>query len=161
MFFIGSDMLGGNQDAATFCAQLRSDGGGKLYVKVYATSGMTAKWPYVVDFFYTTSGSCWLQPRALGTGGARGLVGIPSAAVASGCEGWVQVRGLVTDAAGPATSFTGSWGHAVYWGGATGIGATASGYFGLPYQIGVLAQGANSSTTADIFLVGNLCAQSI
>lgn len=157
MFFVDTDFV---EVDGTFSANIKSDGAGRIVCKVYATSGCVLGTPYRVAYAYTTSGNGWLQPHVLDAS-EKGLVGIASAAIASGCEGWITVRGPVTGAQGAATSLTGSIGHAVYWGGATGIGATGSAFQGLVHQIGVLAEYVNESTTANIFLTGNLFAQSL
>lgn len=163
MFFAGTDMFEGDGDAATFAANIKSVGSdGQVVVKVYATSGMTAKALYPLSFYYTTSGNCWFQPMIMSASNC-GLPGIASGAIASGCVGWVTVRGKVTDASSPATvMFTGSIGHAVYWGGASGMGATSSAYIGAIHQIGVLMETSVTGTIAcDIFLTGNPRAQSL
>lgn len=154
MFFVSTDFQEGG---GTFSAQLRADGS-RVLVKVYATSGCVTGTPYRIDYAYTTSGNGWLQPHAL-TASAIGLVGIASGAIASGCTGWVTVRGPVDNAQAPAASFTGSVGHAVYWGGATGIGATSGAFTGGNSFCGVLLEYANGSTTSNIFLTGNLFAR--
>lgn len=156
MFFVNSDFY----EDGTFAANLKSDGGGAIAVKVYATSGCVAKTPYWVTYRYPESGSHYMQATGLNAS-VKGLIGVASAAITSGCVGWVTIRGPVTDAAGAATSFTGSTGHSVYWGGATGIGATGSAFHGLIHQVGFLLEDTSSSTTANIFLVGNLNAQSL
>jgi len=88
----------------------------------------------------------------------QAALGIPEKTVASGCVGWFTIRGYVPDAQGAATSFLGSYGHAVYWGGATGIGCSASAWNGVASQIGILMEdlgAAAGSTTANIWLTGN------
>lgn len=158
MFFVDSDF---HEADGTFSANLKSDGAGAMAVKVYATSGCVVKNPYFVSYGYTTNTSAlWLQATAIGAS-QNGLLGIASAAIASGCCGWVTIRGPVTNAAAPATSLTGSIGHSVYWGGATGIGCTGSAFQGLAHQVGFLLEETSGSTTANIFLVGNLNAQSL
>jgi hypothetical protein len=158
MFFVNSDFAEGD---GTFSAQLKNAGDGRIMAKVYASGGCVSRTPYYVSYGYTTNTSaCWFQATVL-TASLKGLLGVASDVIASGCMGWVTIRGPVDDAAGPATSFTGSCGHSVYWGGATGIGATSSAYVGYVHQVGVLMQDTNSSTTANIFLTGNLQAQSL
>ena len=161
MFFTGTDMFEGDGAAATFHSVIKSAGNGKVVAKVYASSNLVAKTPYIVRMFYATGATQWLQATELTTSHI-GLVGIPDSAIASGCVGWITVRGIVDDAAAPATSFTGSVGKAIYWGGATGIGCTGSAYIGAAHQIGIMiTTAANSSTTATIYLTGNMYAQSL
>ena len=157
MFFVNSDFV----ETGTFGANIKSGGDGRILVRAYASSGCVSRNPYFVSYGYTTNTSaCWFQATAL-SASQKGLLGVASDVIASGCMGWVTIRGPVDNAAGPATSFTGSCGHSVYWGGATGIGATGSAYLGLVHQVGVLLEDTNSSTTANIFLSGNLMAQSL
>jgi hypothetical protein len=160
MFFVDTDFHEGDGAAATFHARIKSGGNGSLWAQVYASSGCVSRTPHFVSYGYTTSGNGWLQATAI-SASQVGIIGLPSGAIASGCVGWVQIRGAFDNVAGPATSFTGSIGHAVYWGGATGLGATGSAYRGLPYHVGFLLEGVSSSTTANIFLAGNLYAQSL
>ena len=159
MFFTGTDMFEGDGAAATFHSLIKSAGNGKVVAKVYASSNLVAKTPYMVRPYYSTADANWFQATELSASGV-GLVGIPSMAIASGCVGWVTVRGIVDDAIGAATSFTGSVGKAVYHQGATGIGCAASTYAGLPWQIGIqLTTVTNQSTTATIYLTGNMYAR--
>ena len=161
MFFTGTDMFEGDGAAATFHSVIKSGGNGQVLAKVYASSNLVANTPYFVKVCYTTANANWFQatePTASGIG----MVGIPSAAIASGCVGWVTVRGICNDAQAPATSFTGSVGKAIYLSGATGIGCTGSAYIGAPHQIGIMiTTAANSSTTCTILLTGNLYARAI
>jgi len=158
MFFVNSDF---HEDGATFSANIKSGGDGKVFVKVYATSGMVAKSPYRIDYGYTTNtGAVWLQPQALATNPMVGLIGIPSGAVASGCVGWVQVRGPVLDVSFAVASQTGSIGDAVSWASAAGLKATSSTYIGAVHQVGILLAEATGTNTGDILLVGNCYAES-
>jgi len=51
------------------------------------------------------------------------MVGIASVVIASGCVGWVTLRGPVSGACSPATvEFTGSIGHAVFFADESGNG---------------------------------------
>ena len=160
--FVGTDMFEGDGADATFNSLIKSHGNGQVVVKVYATSGMTAKRMYPLMYQYTTSDNGWFQPQVMSASNV-GLPGIASAAIASGCVGWVTIRGQVSDASSPATvGFTGSIGHAVYWGGASGIGATSSAYVGAAHQIGFLIETSVTGLVAcDIFLTGNEHAQSL
>lgn len=152
MFFTGTDFF---ESGGTYSATIKSDGAGRILCYVYATSGMLTKTAYHIGQFYTTSGTCWLQPYTVGS--KTGLVGISSGAIASGCCGWVTIRGPVDDASSSATvQFTGSIGHAVFLADASGMGASSSAYAGLSHQIGVLLEEATGTYVANIFLTGNL-----
>ena len=90
------------------------------------------------------------------------MPGIASAAIASGCEGWVTIRGPVSSASSPATLLmTGSIGHAVYWdptatGALGGLTASSSAYVGALHQVGfLLSTSVTGTLVADIFLTGN------
>lgn len=138
-----------NDDGSSFNTSFRS-GNGKAFVQAYATSGMVANTPYAVAF----GGSSYNATALIGS--IYAYVGVPERVTASGCMGWVQIRGAVNDVQGAATSFTGSVGHNVYWAGATGLGATTSANHGNPTlgAVGILLEGVSSSTTANIFLMG-------
>lgn len=152
MFFAGTDHF---ESGGSYSATIKSDNAGRILAYVYATSGMLTKTLYHIGQFYTTDGSCWLQPYTVGS--KTGLVGIASAAIASGCVGWVTIRGPVSGASASATvEFTGSIGHAVFFADASGMGASSSAYNGLPHQIGFLMEEATATLAADIFLTGNL-----
>ena len=166
MFFIGTDTFAGDGTDTTFTANIKSiPASGQVVVKVYATSGMTAKRMYPLSFKYSSDTAGWFAPIGVSTAAAsqQGLPGIASAAIASGCVGWVTVRGPVTAASSKATDkFTGECGHAVFWGGATGMAASSSAYIGALHQIGFLLTSATGgAAAANIFLTGNEIARSI
>jgi len=150
MLLVGSDYI---DNDSSFNTVMRKDGD-RVFVKAYATSGAAANTPKYILW----SGSCFAATAVVAS--AYGYIGVvqDANAIASGCVGWVQIRGLVSDCqAYAAAGFTGSVGHSVFILGTTvGLGATGSAYVGNPDigQCGVLAQYANSSTTADIFLTG-------
>ena len=84
------------------------------------------------------------------------MIGVASAAIASGCVGWVTVRGVVEDASSPATvEFTGSIGHAVFFTDSSGLGASSSAYLGAMHQCGFLIEEATATLAINIFLTGN------
>ena len=152
MFFVGTDMF----EDSTLTANIKSDGAGRVLAKVYATSGMVTRTAYHIDLAYTTNtgaGLSWFQPRDVGS--TIGLVGISSGAIASGCVGWVTIRGQVTATASATVEFTGSIGHAVFFTTASGVGASSSAYLGLTHQIGFLMEEATATLSCDIFLTGN------
>ena len=161
MFFTGTDMFEGDGAAATFHSVIKSGGNGLVMAKVYASSNLVAKTPYNVNVAYgTESVANWFRCTEP-TASNIGLIGIPSAAVASGCVGWVTIRGVVEDVAFPAESLTGSVGTAIYQKSA-GLGGTGSAFIGAVHQVGInLVTVGNESTTGTIYLTGNLYAQSL
>jgi hypothetical protein len=151
MFFVGTDFA---ESGGTFSANIKSDGAGRILAKVYATSGMLTKTGYLLNYQYTTSDNGWFQPMAAGSN--YGLFGIASDAIASGCVGWVTIRGPVDNASSSATvQFTGSIGHAVFFTTASGMGASSSAYVAFPHQIGVLLEEATATYAVNICLTGN------
>ena len=160
MFFVDSDFFEGDGADATFSARLKSGGNGKILVQVYATSGMVAKSPYRVDYGYTTSGNGWFIPQSMATNPMAGLIGVASDVCASGCVGWVQIRGPIEAVSFAVASQTGSIGDAVSWASAAGLKATSSTYIGAVHQVGILTAQATGTNTGDIFLVGNCNAES-
>lgn len=159
MFFTGTDYFEGDGAAATFHALIKSGGNGKLFVRVFASAGCSKRSPFRVDYNHA-SGTLHMGAKALATNPARGLVGIPAASIGVGSYGWIQVRGECT-ATGLQGSFTGSIGHAVYWG-AADLGATASAYVGAEHQVGFLLTeyGGGGSNVGHMYLTGNMYAQS-
>ena len=157
MFFIGSDFTEGDGADATFAARMKSGGNGKVLVEVYCTSGMVAATPYRLDYVYTTesAGAMWLQPRTFATNPARSLIGVASDAVASGCNGWIQIRGQIASVSFAVASQTGSMGHAVFYTDSSGLGASSSAYLGAMHQCGFLIEEATATLAINIFLTGN------
>lgn len=120
-------------------------------MQAYATSGAVENTPMAIQFM----GSGYNATALIGS--IYAYVGVPEGtqSIASGCVGWFIIRGPVTDCQGAATSFTGSVGHGVYWGGATGLGASSSAHVGNPaLHVGVLLEETSGSTTANIYLCG-------
>lgn len=145
MMLIGSDFIDNN---ASFNTSMKRNGP-NVYVQAYATSGMTENTPYMIQFM----GSGY---KATGLAASHyAFVGVPEGtqSVASGCVGWVQIRGQVDDIQGSAAEAVGSVGHAVAWTGGT-LYASSSAYSGLNHQIGVLTAAANASTSLSIYLIG-------
>lgn len=124
-------------------------GNGKAFVQAYATSGMVADTPYMIQF----AGSGYTATILAASNYA--YVGVPERVVASGCVGWVQVRGRRDGVQGGAGDYMGSQGHAVFWG-AAALGASTSAYSGLLHQVGVLLEdlGGGACTTANLYLLG-------
>ena len=153
MLMVGADFI---NTSGSFDTLMRADEGGKLYVKTYATSGMSLKTPVMLNF----RGSGFAA-TAVGAS-MYGYVGVPEIAIASGCVGWAQIRGFTSNVQAASTSeWTGSVGHAIYPLATTfGLGATTSAYVGNQDigQCGVLMTSTyNASTTANIFLTGAWC----
>ena len=147
MLHVGNDTL---DKIGSFNTQIKTDRNGGVFVYAISSGGAVVGQPYPLLF----KGSCYSATDLSASYKAR--IGIPPAALTSGCAGWFQIRGLVTGAQGAATSFNGSFGHAVYWGGATGLGAADSAYQALLHQVGILVEdvGGGGSTTANIWLTG-------
>jgi len=124
-------------------------GNGKVFVEAYATSGMVADTPYAIQF----GGSGYTATILAAS--IYAYVGVPESVTASGCVGWVQIRGERDGVQGGTTDFKGSQGHAIFWG-AAALGASTSAYAGLKHQVGILLEdlGGGGSTTANIYLTG-------
>ena len=143
---------------ASFNTRLKS-GGPNVFVQAYAANGVTANTPQLVQW----SGSTFAATAISACTSQVGYCGYPEggAAIASGCMGWVQIRGnLGSNVQGfVATAFTGSVGHSVFMGvtaTAGGLGATSSGNVGNPAigQVGVLLEEASGSLTTTVYLTG-------
>ncbi len=153
MIFVGTDAFEGN--ASTYLSpMLKSAGGGKVQVMTYASQG--ASKGVLMNYNYSTSYEGW-NATALAAS-VKGVFGYAESSIASGCQGWVTIRGPVDNAQAAAASFTGSLGHGVYFT-ATGIGATTTTYVGAPSQVAILREYVNESTTANIYIVGNMYAE--
>ena len=124
-------------------------GNGDAFVEAYAAGGMVANTPYAVQY------SASLVNATVLAASIWGMVGVPERVVASGCTGWVQIRGKVTDVQASAAESTGSVGHIIQWHAGT-ISASSSTYLGDPAlgDVGMLVQEANASTTLSIWLSG-------
>ena len=150
MMVIGSDSI---DNSGSFNTVMATEGP-NVYVQAYATSGIVANSPAEIRW----KGSGYAAGSMNHTASRNAYIGIPraGAAIASGCVGWVQIRGKVEDAQGAATLyFSGSVGHGVYWvASSSGIGASGSAYLADGNHIGVLLQEGDVSTTANIFLTG-------
>jgi hypothetical protein len=152
MIIVGTDVFEG--DTSTYLSPMIKTGtGGKLYARVYASSGATVNMGKICNYMISTSYEGYMATALAAS--TRGLFGFVEAAIASGCVGWVLIRGPITDCQCAPTSISGSIGHAVY---ATlsGLGANASTYDGNASMVGVLRDDHTSggSTTANIFLTG-------
>jgi len=145
MMIIGSDFIDNNASFNTVTKR----NGAKLFVQAYATSGIVANTPMVVAFMGSGYNATVLAASLYG------YVGVPEAAVASGCVGWVQIRGPVAGVQASAAESTGSVGHIIQWHAGT-ISASSSTYLGDPTlgEIGLLTTEADASTTLDIYLTG-------
>lgn len=124
-------------------------GNGKAFVKAYAGGGMVANTPYAIQF------SASLYNATVLAASIWGMVGVPERVCASGCTGWVQVRGNVEGVQASVAESTGSVGHIIQWHAGT-ICASSSTHIGSPYtgDVGMLTQEAEASTTLNIWLNG-------
>ena len=139
-----------NNDASSFNISMRA-GASKVFVEAYATSGMVANTPYAISF----AGSGYNATVLVAS--IYAVPGVPERAVASGCMGWVQIRGNVEGVQASAAESTGSVGHTVFWTAAAIAASTSAnrGYHQLG-QIGVLTKAAAASTTLNMWLFGRL-----
>jgi hypothetical protein len=149
---VGMDFI---DNSGTYGPTAKKGADGAFFVKALALSGTAADTPTLIQ-----QDASVLAATALAAS-IRGTVGVPEAAVATGSVGWYQIRGRRDNVQGAAGSFTGSVGHAVYWAGATGLGANSSANSGLASNVGVLIEGVSSSTTANIYLFGNFTTPSL
>uniref|UniRef100_A0A6H1ZU79 Tail protein n=1 Tax=viral metagenome TaxID=1070528 RepID=A0A6H1ZU79_9ZZZZ len=137
-----------NNDGSSFNTSFRS-GNGKAFVQAYATSGMVANTPYAVKF--TGSG----YSATILVASIYAYVGVPERITASGCVGWVQIRGPVEGLQASAAESVGSVGHAISWEVATVFASSSANQGnGERGQIGVLTKAANASTTLNVYLTG-------
>jgi len=144
-----------NTNGSSFNTSFRS-GNGKAFVQAYAESGIVANTPMLIQF----GGSGYVATLISACTNEQGWCGVPERVLASGCVGWVQVRGQVDGTQSPISSFyTGSVGHAVIMGAtatAGGLHATGGANTGnqIAGQVGVLLEETNNSTTGNIYLTG-------
>jgi hypothetical protein len=142
---------------SSFNTMFHADGG-KVFIQAYAAGGIVANTPMLVQFM----GSGYAATLISACTAEMGYCGYPKdgKALASGCVGWVQVRGKIEEVQGfVATAFTGSVGHSVFMGAtatAGGLGATSSANVGNGAigQIGVLLEAASGSLTTTVYLTG-------
>ena len=145
----GVDFFESDAGSPSFNTSLKSGGNGKIFVKTLSESAVAANVPV---FLWYAEGSTY-ESTALGAS-YLGAVGVPEAAIASGCLGWVQVRGVASNVQFGTGDASGSAGNAVFWG-AGAVGASSSAVNGFTHQIGVVVgTELNGSTTGDIFLWG-------
>ena len=152
MLLMGTDYI--NNDASFNLLMKRN--GPSVFLKALAATGVDENTPCMIQF-----GGSGYSATAIAASNVC-YVGVPEGtqSVGVGSWGWFQITGPVDDVQGDTASFTGSIGHAVYWAGATGLGATSSGYVGASPsvgRIGTLRASVSGGTTADIFLVGVWC----
>jgi len=149
MLFTGNDFV---DTSSSFDTAMKAGSNGALFVRAYATSGGLMGTPHPILFHGSGYAATALNASI------RGVLGLPQETVPSGCVGWFQIRGYFADAQGAATSFAGSYGHAVYWGGATGLGCSSSAFNGISHMVAIMAEdvGGGGSTTANIYLLGKL-----
>lgn len=137
-----------DSDSSSFNTTFRS-GNGKAFVQAYAAGGMVADTPYAIQ--YAGSG----YNATILAASIWAYVGVPDRVTASGCVGWVQIRGERDGVQCGTTDCLGSQGHSVFWG-AAALGVSSSAFQGLTHQVGVLLEdlGGGASTTANMFLTG-------
>ncbi|KKL55584.1 hypothetical protein LCGC14_2253940 [marine sediment metagenome] len=159
MFFTDTDFSEG--DASTHIAlKLKSGGAGKLFVQCYASSG--ASLGVHLKHVYSTAYEGFFSTATIAAS-VVGLYGYCADDIASGCVGWAQIRGPVDNAQCAAAVMSGSIGHTVRLA-ASGLWATAtatgqSTFNGDASQVAVLREEVDTSTTANIYLVGNMYAE--
>jgi len=140
--------------AASFNTGMKVDPtGSKIYVQAYTNDGLTSN--EVAMVIYDGSSYLATAPEV----SVRAYIGFMAAALASGCLGWAQIRGVVSNCVTAAGSFTGSVGHAVSWGAtaSAGLHASDSFYQTLDHQVGWLVQAATATTSTKLFLAGRIC----
>lgn len=133
-------------------------GDAKVFVQAYAGSGIVANTPMLVQW----SGSGFAATLISACTAEMGYCGYhrDGTTLASGCVGWVQIRGKIEDVQSDwATGYTGSVGHAVVMGAtatAGGLYATSGANTGNPVigQVGVLLEEASGSLTTTMYLTG-------
>ena len=137
-----------NNNGSSFNTSFRS-GNGKAFVQAYATSGMVANTPYAIQLM----GSGY--NATIFAASIWAYVGVPERVTASGCVGWVQIRGEVNDVQFGTADASGPAGHSVFWG-AAALGASSSipAYNPVIGQVGCLLETVDESTTANIWLAG-------
>ena len=148
----GVDFFENDAGTTSFNTTLKSGGNGKIYLKAYAPSEASANMPM---FLFFRQGSTY-EATVLGASYV-GAVGVAETRIASGCVGWIQIRGHASNVQFGTADASGSQGNAVFWGaGALGASSSAAG-LGLTHQVGVvIGTELNGSTTGDIFLWGRM-----
>ena len=130
MLFTGNDAL---DVIGSFNTQFKTDRAGAVFVYAIASGAAAVGTPHPILF----KGSGYAATAL--SASIRGVLGLPQETVPSGCVGWFQIRGYFADAQGGATCFGGSYGHAVYWGGATGLGCSSSAFTGISHMVAIMA----------------------
>jgi len=143
------DFFESDAGTASFNTTIKSGGNGKIYVKAYAPDGVLAN---AAAFLKYKEGSTYLATQLQAS--VIGPIGVAEEVVASGCVGWIQIRGHASNVQFGTADASGSQGNAVFWGNAA-LGASSSAAMGLLHQVGVvIGTELNGSTTGDIFLWG-------
>jgi hypothetical protein len=152
MINVGIDMLPDALNGSFNTAAKYNPTGGKLYVKAVTNDALTSNEVAMVIM----AGSTYLATAPEVS--VKGYIGFAADAIASGCVGWVQVRGEVSNCVTAAGSFTGSVGDAVTWGAtaSAGLHANSSTFHTLDQHVGFLLQEATATTSTKLFLVGKL-----
>jgi len=146
MLHVGTDRL---DVIGSFNFQTKESRDGRVYIYALATGAAALLVPRFVQFKGSTYEATELQASY------TGRVGVPIAAIASGCMGWFQIRGFCSNVQGAGSALKGSFGHAVYCS-AAGVAASDGTYTGKREQFAILAEdvGGDASTTANMWLLG-------
>jgi hypothetical protein len=147
-----------NIDTDSSFNTMMSAGEGKVFIQAYAESGIVANTSMLAQW----GGSGYAATLISACTSECGYLAYPKdgKALASGCVGWVQIRGKIEDVqSGWATGYTGSVGHAVVMGAtatAAGLYATSAANVGngVVGQVGVLLEAASGSLTTTVYLTG-------
>lgn len=152
MLIVGTDAYPDAQGGSFNTAYKVDPTGSKVYVQAYTNDALTSN--EVAMAMY--DGSTYLATSQEAS--VVGYICFAQAAIASGCLGWVQIRGVVSNVVSAAGSFTGSVGHAVSWGvtASAGLHASDSFYQTLEHHVGWLVQAATATTSTKMFLAGKL-----
>ena len=144
-----------NNDSS-FNTNMRAGDEGKVFVETYATSGMVADTPYMVQW----GGSGYNASILAASNYAYIGVHEDGKALASGCVGWTQIRGRVNNVQGSIANCSAEQGHGVAWVAAAFVASSSivQGLYTVG-QVGVFLEGseattANASTTMDVWLNG-------
>ena len=145
------------ETASSFNTTMRS-GDGNVFVQAYAAGGIVANTPMLAQW----AGSGFAATVISACTAECGYCCYPKdgTALASGCVGWVQIRGKILEVQSDwATGYTGSVGHVVVMGAtatAGGLYATTGANTGNPItgEVGVLLEEANASLTTTVWLTG-------
>jgi hypothetical protein len=151
--FFGTDFI---DNDASFNTQLRKGPGGAIYVQAVVADAAAANTPVAVR----QNGSTYYA-TALAASEGYAYVGVEKdgAAIASGCVGWIQIRGAASGVQAGAADVLCSQGHSIFWG-AAALGASTSAYT-MSHSSGQIGfsladYGAGGCTTITMYFAGAL-----